>query len=122
MNKYLSYEEFIALAKDGKLTEDGSCPVTPLLVMLQGKWKTQVLYHVSIRGRIRFSDLKKEMPGITNAMLTNALRDLEKDGFIIREQFNEIPPRVEYSVSDMGKDLMPVFYLMTVWGMKYGKG
>ncbi len=69
--------------------------------------------------RIRFGELKKELPGITNTMLTNTLRELEKDGLVLREQFNEIPPHVEYSFSDMGRDLLPVFYSMMVWGFKH---
>ena len=65
--------------------------------------------------------LKKDLPGITNTMPTNTLRDLEKDGLIVREQFNEIPPHVEYSFSDMGRDLLPVFYSIMVWGFKHEK-
>ena len=95
MNEYMSYEEYLEKVKTGILTEDGNCPVTPLLIMLQGKWKTQVLYEFCINDRMRFGELKKALPGITNTMLTNTLRDLEKDGLIIREQFNEIPPHVE---------------------------
>ena len=68
---------------------------------------------------IRFGELKKELGGITNTMLTSSLRELEQDGLVNRMQFNEIPPHVEYSLSDKGKDLLPVFYEMTKWGFKY---
>lgn len=78
--------------------------------MLQGKWKTQVLYELCIYDTVRFAVLKKNLPGITNTMLTNALRDLAAYGFINRVQYNEIPPRVEYSFTQRGKDLMPFFY------------
>lgn len=89
--------------------------------MLQGKWKTQVLYEFCIHDKIRFGELKKDLPGITNTMLTKTLKDLEKDGLIVREQFNEIPPHVEYSFSEMGRDLMSVFYSIMVWGFKHEK-
>ena len=121
MNDFLSYDEYLEKVKTGILTEDGNCPVTPLLLMLQGKWKTQVLYEFCIHDRLRFGELKKTLPGITNTMLTNTLRELMKDGLIAREQFNEIPPRVEYYFTDMGRDLLPVFYAFTVWGMKHEK-
>ena len=105
----------------GILTDDGNCPVTPLLRMLQGKWKTQVLYEFCIHDKIRFGELKKDLPDITNTMLTNTLRDLENNGLIVREQFNEIPPHVEYYFSETGRDLMPVFYAIMVWGFKHEK-
>ncbi len=119
MSEYMSYDEYLKKVKEGIVTDQGNCPVTPLLVMLQGKWKTQVLYEFCIHDHIRFGELKKDLPGITNTMLTNTLRDLEKDGLIVREQFNEIPPHVEYSFSDMGRDLLPVFYSIMVWGFKH---
>ena len=121
MREYLSYEEYLEQVKSGILTESGNCPVTLLLVMIQGKWKARILYQFCIHEKIRFGELKKRLPGITNTMLTRALRELEQDGLVIREQFNEIPPHVEYSFSEMGKDLLPVFYAMMVWGFKHEK-
>lgn len=119
MEEYMSYEEYLERVKTGILTKDGNCPVTPLLIMLQGKWKTQVLYELCIHEWIRFGELKRNLAGITNTMLTNTLRDLEADGLIVRRQFNEIPPHVEYAFSEMGKDLLPVFYAIMVWGFKH---
>ena len=116
---YLSYEEFLNQVKDGILTEHGNCPVTLLLLMIQGKWKSRILYQLCIHDRIRFGELKKQLPGITNAMLINSLRELIRDGLVTREQFNEIPPHVEYSFSEMGRDLLPVFYSMMIWGFKH---
>ena len=117
----LSYEEYLERVRDGILTASGNCPVTLLLLMIQGKWKARILYQFCIHEKIRFGKLKKALPGITNTMLTNALRDLERDGLVTREQFNEIPPRVEYSFTEMGKDLLPVFYSMMLWGFKHEK-
>ena len=109
----------LANIKKGIVTKDGNCPVTPLLVMLQGRWKSQLMYEMCIYDTVRFGQLKKDLPGITNTMLTKSLRELEEDGLIHREQFNEIPPHVEYSLTEMGRDLLPVFYAIMNWGFKH---
>ena len=83
--------------------------------------ETQILYELCIHDTVRFGTLKKELPGITNTMLTNSLRELERDGFINRVQFNEIPPHVEYSFTERGRDLMPIFYQIMLWGFKHEK-
>ena len=119
MKKDISYEEYAQKVKLGILTDAGNCPVTPLLEMLQGKWKFQIIYELCIKDPIRFGELKKGISGITNTMLTTSLRDLEKDGLVSRIQFNEIPPHVEYSLTEKGKDLLQIFYAMTKWGFKY---
>ncbi len=116
---YMSYEEYLVQVKKGIVTRAGNCPVTPLLVMLQGRWKSQIVYELCISDTIRFGQLKKNLEGITNTMLTKSLKELEEDGLINRIQFNEVPPHVEYSLSDMGKDLLPVFYSIMNWGFKY---
>ncbi len=116
---YMSYEEYLVQVKKGIVTRAGNCPVTPLLVMLQGRWKSQIVYELCIYDTIRFGQLKKNLEGITNTMLTKSLKELEEDGLINRIQFNEVPPHVEYSLSDMGKDLLPVFYSIMNWGFKY---
>lgn len=94
--EYMTYEEYLVNVKKGIVTDLGHCPVTPLLLMLQGKWKAQILYELCIHDTARFGLLKRMLKGITNASLTKALRELESDGLIKREQFNEIPPHVEY--------------------------
>ena len=91
----------------------------PVVTMLQGKWKLQVIYELIIQSPMRFGELRKALSGITNTMLTNVLRDLEADGLVDRIQYNEIPPHVEYSLTDKGRDLLPVFYAITDWGLKY---
>ena len=77
MKEIMTYEEYLRDVKKGIVTDLGNCPVTPLLRMLQGKWKTQILYELCIHDTARFGTLKKELPGITNTMLTNSLRELE---------------------------------------------
>ena len=110
MNQSMTYEEFQKQVGSVILTENGNCPVTPVVQMLQGKWKLQIIYELCIQSPMRFGELKKMLKPITNTMLTNALKELEADGLVHREQYNEIPPRVEYSLTEKGKDLLPVFY------------
>ena len=119
MDKDMTYEEYAEKVRQGILTDAGNCPVTPLLLMLQGKWKLQIIYELCIQDPIRFGQLKKAISGITNTMLTTSLRELERDGLVSRIQFNEFPPHVEYSLTDKGKALLPVFYEMTKWGFRY---
>ncbi|MCR5101114.1 MAG: helix-turn-helix transcriptional regulator [Butyrivibrio sp.] len=115
----MSYEEYLIQLKKGIVTRGGNCPVTPLLEMLSGRWKSQIIYELCIYDSIRFGQLKKDLPGITNTMLTKSLRELEEDGLVNRIQFNEVPPHVEYSLSEMGRDLYPVFYAVMNWGFKH---
>lgn len=115
----MTYEEFTKRVGSVILTESGNCPVTPVIAMLQGKWKLQILYELCIKSPLRFGQLKKILNGITNTMLTNALRELEANGLISRKQFNEIPPHVEYSLTEKGTDLLPVFHAIMEWGLKY---
>lgn len=117
--EYMSYEDYLVNVKRGIVTSDGNCPVTPLLKKLQGKWKSQVLYGLCIQSPSRFGEIKKSLPGITNTMLSTVLKELEEDELITRIQFNEIPPHVEYSFTNKGQDLMPIFYEIMVWGFKH---
>ena len=119
MNQSMTYEEFQTRVGSVILTENGNCPVTPVVQMLQGKWKLQIIYELCIQSPMRFGELKKMLKPITNTMLTNALKELEGDGLVHREQYNEIPPRVEYSLTEKGTDLLPIFYAISQWGMKY---
>ena len=118
----MTYEEFKEKVGSVILTGEGNCPVTPLLQKLQGKWKSQILYELCIHDPARFGEIKKDLPGISNATLSNVLKELEEDGFIKRVQFNEIPPHVEYSFTEKGRDLMPIFYQIMVWGFKHENG
>ena len=99
--------------------ESSDCVVTGVIAALQGKWKNHILFVLCRYGTLRFGGLKSKIPNITSTVLSSTLRELEKDGLIYREQFNEIPPHVEYSLAPKGKDLMPVFFEMFKWGMEY---
>tara|TARA_Y100001933_G_C18955059_1_gene545589 strand:- start:1106 stop:1435 length:330 start_codon:yes stop_codon:yes gene_type:complete len=85
-----------------------------------GKWKTQILYHL-MDGEKRFSELKKCMPEITQRMLTNALRDLESSGIVRRCVYAEVPTRVEYRLTDIGKSMEQVIETLQTWGNTYKK-
>lgn len=119
MRKQMTYDEFLVRVKEGIATPAGNCPVTLGLQPFRGKWADQVLYCLCVHDSARFSTMKSEIPGITSTMLTSTLRDLEAQGIVDRQQFNEIPPHVEYSLSAKGRDLMPVFYELMNWGFAY---
>ena len=106
----MTYEEFKEKVGNVILTDEGNCPVTPVVQMLQGKWKLQILYELCIKCPMRFGELKKMLKPITNTALTNALKELEADDLIQRIQYNEMPLRVEYFLTEKGRDLLPVFY------------
>ena len=112
----MTAEEYLNKIMTEEVKED--CPVRKTLELLSGKWRTHIIYELCKKPSLRFGELKKAYPYITNTMLTNTLRDLEKIGIVHREQFNEIPPRVEYSLTEKGKELLPVFYEIAKWGEK----
>ena len=120
-NLNMTLEEYRAAIANGDLKGFGNCPVTILLSMLQGKWKLIVLYQLVLNGTMRFGELKKMVPGITNTMLSTILRELEADGFLTRTQYNEIPPHVEYALTPKGQDLDRIFYEMFQWTVKHVK-
>ncbi|MDY0944203.1 helix-turn-helix domain-containing protein [Priestia megaterium] len=94
------------------------CPVETTLDVIGGKWKGIILYHL-IDGKKRFNEFRKLYPGITQRMLTLQLRELERDGIIHREIYKEIPPKVEYSLTEFGRSLEPIILLMKDWGEKH---
>ena len=91
------------------------CPVEATLELIGGKWKGVLLYHL-LEGTLRFSELRRQMPSITQRMLTNQLRELEADGLVHREVFPVIPPHVEYSLTPLGKTLASVIRELKKWG------
>lgn len=117
MKKELTPKEFLENAMKNEANDN--CPMRKTLELLSGKWRTHIIYELCKRPSCRFGELKKAIPHITNTMLTNTLRSLEKSGIVYREQFNEIPPRVEYSLTEKGRALLPVFMELSKWGEKY---
>jgi DNA-binding HxlR family transcriptional regulator len=99
--------------------DENSCPVTATMQVLGGKWKAiliNAIYHTS---PARFGELKRSVVGITQSMLTQQLRELEDDGVISRKIYAEIPPRVEYTLTEFGLTLSPIMLSMAKWGEEY---
>jgi DNA-binding HxlR family transcriptional regulator len=99
--------------------DEKSCPVTATMQVLGGKWKAiliNAIYHTS---PARFGELKRSVKGITQSMLTSQLRELEEDGIISRKIYAEIPPRVEYTLTEFGLTLSPIMISMANWGKEY---
>lgn len=97
-----------------------SCGMELTMDVIGGKWKTVILWHLRNR-TLRFSELKKRLASITQKMLTQQLRELEEDGLIIREVYPQVPPKVEYSLTEYGKKIIPVIYSIYTWGIYYAK-
>jgi DNA-binding HxlR family transcriptional regulator len=95
-----------------------SCPVEATLDAIGGRWKVLIL-HELFNGTRRFGELHRSLRGITQKMLTQQLREMEHDGLIHREVYMQVPPKVEYSLTDLGKTLQPVLDAMHLWGKKY---
>ena len=90
--------------------------MSALQKILGGKWKLEILYYISFCGVHRFGALRRRLGEITESSLTKQLRELEADGFLIRRDFKEIPPHVEYTLSDLGSSFMDVISYMKAWG------
>ncbi|MGH7720234.1 MAG: winged helix-turn-helix transcriptional regulator [Gemmatimonadaceae bacterium] len=91
------------------------CPLVPVLELFGSSWKHQILWVLSI-DTLRFNELHRALSGITPKTLTNQLRELERDGLVLRTQYPEIPPRVEYSITELGRSLTGVFQQIEGWG------
>lgn len=93
-----------------------SCPVTYTISIVGGKWKWIILYMIYRQGIIRYGELKKRLPSIAHKTLSQQLDELEESAIIHREQYNQMPPRVEYSLTEKGKSLIPILIQMAQWG------
>lgn len=97
-----------------------ACPVALTVGLIGSKWKLFVLRDLS-SGTKRFGQLHKSIPSISQKMLTQTLRDMEQDGLVVRRVYAEVPPRVEYTLSETGQSLQPLIAAMADWGEKYKK-
>ncbi|WP_419786298.1 winged helix-turn-helix transcriptional regulator [Pseudodesulfovibrio sp.] len=95
------------------------CNVELTLQIIGGKWKPIIIYRLSRDGTLRFSDIKRSIPNITQKMLTQQLRELEADAVVHREVYAQVPPKVEYSLTALGKSVMPVIEALGSWGEEY---
>ncbi len=97
------------------------CPVEATLGVIGGKWKGVILYHL-LSDTMRFNELRRTMPEITQRMLTKQLRELEADKLVSRKVYAEVPPKVEYSMTEYGKTLAPVVQALQRWGTRHLSG
>lgn len=94
------------------------CPVAYTLSIIGGKWHLPVIWSLRQKGVLRYNELRREVEGITTIMLTQTLKDLEQLGLVARVQYNEVPPRVEYSLTEEGLSLLPALAELAKWGRR----
>ena len=99
--------------------EIGSKPFDYAMSLISGKWKMHILYWLSKKQILRYSELKKTLGNITHKMLSNQLKELEKAGLILRKEYPQIPPKVEYSLSEKGLSLVPIMTSLCRWGYEH---
>ena len=98
---------------------DENCIIVQVLEKLSGKWRLRILFELSKKDSFRFGELKKVNSPITNTMLTTILKDFEEEGLISRTQHNEIPPHVDYALTEKGLSLLPLFFELIKWADKF---
>ena len=94
------------------------CTVDAALAVIGGRWKGVILYHL-LSGHRRFNELRRLLPGVTQRMLTLQLRELESSGLLARKVYAEVPPKVEYSLTPLGRELEPILMGLKAWGQTY---
>ncbi len=94
-------------------------PMSRLQSVIGGKWKILILWYVAFYRVQRFGELMRRLDGITQSTLTKQLRELEQDGFLHREIYKEIPPRVEYTLTELGESFLPILEMMMTWSGRY---
>lgn len=97
-----------------------ACPVATTVQLIGSKWKLLILRNLLVRPW-RFNELRRSLTGISQKVLTDSLRALEEDGIVVRTVYAEVPPRVEYALSELGESLRPVLMAMQTWGENYRK-
>lgn len=105
----------MATSNHTRLRKVHVCPVEAALELISGRWKARILWKLYKR-TMRFGELRREMSGITEKMLAQQLRELERDELVIRTIYPEMPPKVEYCLSDFGKSLGPMLEMLATWG------
>jgi DNA-binding HxlR family transcriptional regulator len=98
---------------------DNKCPAEFTLAMIGGRWKIPILFHL-LGGRKRFTELARALNGVTQKMLTQQLREMQRNGLVERKVFAQVPPKVEYSLTNLGVSLHPVVDAMCRWGEEHG--
>ena len=109
-------EDLTELLETGAKTTDEICPVLYTMSILGQRWKLPILWHLADEGTLRYNELKRGIPIITNIMLTQSLRDLEDAMLVERHNLKTVPPHVEYSLTERGKTLIPILKQIHAWG------
>jgi len=94
-----------------------ACPIAPVVDIVFSRWTTPILWTLNEYGRHRFVELERRITTITPKVLTQRLRQLERDGLVVRTYYPEVPPRVEYEISDLGRSLAPLFATLAEWSV-----
>ena len=94
-------------------------PFNYAMSLVGGKWKMQILFWLWKRQTMRYGEIRRALEGVTHKMLDEKLKELDRDGLIVRTEYPEVPPRVEYSLSDLGMTLMPVLHEICLWGHEH---
>lgn len=97
------------------------CPIVYAMEIIGSKWKMPILWNLSHEDNLHYNELKRRLRGITNTMLTRALRELERDGLVIRKSAGSVPPSVTYELTGMGKQLIPALDGLYAWGEEHQK-
>jgi len=95
------------------------CEIEVTLEVIGGKWKSLILWNLGNHEVVRFNEFRRLIPNISQKMLTQQLRGLEESGLVNRKTYNQVPPMVEYSLTEQGRDLIPILEAMDVWGKKF---
>ena len=104
-----------------KMEKEIMCPLEYGLDIFGGKWKSRIICVLSSNGTMRYNELRKELGNITDAVLASMLKELNSDELISRKQYNEIPPKVEYSLTEKGKSVLPIFKSICLWSRQQTK-
>ena len=104
-----------AMATDRPIDPEVACPIAPVVDIVFSRWTTPILWSLNEYGRHRFVELERRITKITPKVLTQRLRQLERDGLVVRTYHPEVPPRVEYEISQLGRSLAPLFATLADW-------
>lgn len=97
------------------------CSIEYTLNKIGNKWKSVILWHLGVDGTLRYSKLRSLLPGVSHKVMTAQLKELEQDGLVERIQYNTVPPKVEYLLTEKGQSVMPILELMHAWGVQNGE-
>ncbi|AJA46988.1 HTH-type transcriptional regulator [Clostridium pasteurianum DSM 525 = ATCC 6013] len=99
-------------------SDEGKCPISYTLSVVGGRWKWLILYKLFQNKILRYGEIKRHIPSITHKMLSQQLKELEAEKLVYRKEYHQIPPKVEYSLTEKGETLIPILSLMSEWGEK----